>query len=106
MSALPLIEAVQRAGGAITIQGDRLRLSAPEPLPENLLQELRTHKAEVIDHLQHTRQSALGEHAAEPIRKGAAPPVATVAAWADGVARLRAMPPPRRHPVPREGGFQ
>jgi TubC N-terminal docking domain len=98
MSALPLIEAVQRAGGAITIQGDRLRLSAPEPLPENLLQELRTHKAEVIDHLQHTRQSALGEHAAEPIRKGAAPPVAMVAAWADGVARLRAMPPPPNYP--------
>jgi hypothetical protein len=70
MSALPLIEAVQRAGGAITLMRDRLRLSAPEPLPEDLLQELRTHKAEVIDHLQH----------------------------ADGVARLREMPPPRTYP--------
>ena len=59
MSAVPLIEAVQRAGGAITLQGDRLRLSAPEPLPENLLQELRAHKAEVIDHLQHARQPKL-----------------------------------------------
>ena len=77
MSALPLIEAVQRAGGAITLQGDRLRLSAPEPLPENLLQELRTHKAEVIDHLQ---------HAGAP------------EAWVDGVARLREMPPPRTYP--------
>ena len=35
MSALPLIEAVRRAGGAIALQGDRLRLSAPEPLPES-----------------------------------------------------------------------
>ena len=60
MSALPLIEAVQRAGGAIILQGDRLRLSAPEPLPENLLQELRAHKAEVIDHLQHARRPKLG----------------------------------------------
>jgi hypothetical protein len=59
MSALPLIEAVQRAGGAITLQGNRLRLSAPEPLPQNLLQELRTRKAEVIHHLQHARQSGL-----------------------------------------------
>ena len=60
MSAVPLIEAVQRAGGAIALQGDRLRLSAPEPLPQNLLEELRLHKAEVIDHLQHARQSRLG----------------------------------------------
>ena len=99
MSALPLIEAVQRAGGAIALQGGRLRLSAPEPLPESLLQELRVHKAEVIDHLQHARESRLGEHAAEPIRKGAAPPVAMVAAWADGVARLAAMPPPCTYPA-------
>jgi len=56
MSALPLIEAVRRVGGAIALQGDRLRLSAVEPLPENLLQELRLHKAEVIDHLQRARQ--------------------------------------------------
>jgi TubC N-terminal docking domain len=95
MSALPLIEAVRRAGGAIALQGGRLRLSAPEPLPESLLQELRVHKAEVIDHLQHARESECEEHTAEPIRKGAAP---QVVAWADGVTRLRAMPPPRTYP--------
>ena len=33
MSALPLIEAVHRAGGTITLRGEQLRLSAPEPLP-------------------------------------------------------------------------
>jgi hypothetical protein len=77
MSALPLIEAVQRAGGAITLQGDRLRLSAPEPLPENLLQEIRTHKAEVIDHLQ---------HAGAP------------EAWVVEIARLRGMRSPRNYP--------
>ena len=98
MSAAPLIEAVRRAGGAIALQGDRLRLSAPEPLPENLLKELRTRKAELIDHLQHGRGSELGEPAAEPIKKSAALPAEAVADWADGVARLAAMPPPRTYP--------
>ena len=67
MSAVPLIEAVQRAGGAITLQGDRLRLSAPEPLPENLLEELRAHKAEVIDHLQHARRPELAQPATDAL---------------------------------------
>ena len=84
--------------GRIALQGDRLRLSAPEPLPENLLKELRTRKAELIDHLQHGRGSELGEPAAEPIKKSAALPVEAVADWADGVARLAAMPPPRTYP--------
>jgi TubC N-terminal docking domain len=99
MSALPLIEAVERAGGAITLRGDRLRLSAPEPLPENLLQELRTHKAEVIDHLQHARQSKFGQAAAETLRNRPSPPVEVIADWADGVTRLAAMPPPRTYPA-------
>jgi hypothetical protein len=99
MSALPLIEAVQRAGGAIALQGGRLRLSAPESLPESLLQELRVHKAEVIDHLQRARQSRLGEPDAKSIRTVEAPPVELVTAWADGVARLRAMAPPRTYPA-------
>jgi len=98
MSALPLIEAVQRAGGAITLQGDRLRLSAPEPLPENLLRKLRIHKAQVIDHLQHAREG-VGEPAAESIEKGAAAPVKMVPTWAEGVARLATMAPPRTYPA-------
>jgi hypothetical protein len=98
MSALPLIEAVQRAGGAITLQGDRLRLSAPEPLPENLLQELRTHKAEVIDHLQHARHSGLAQPAAKAVTNGTAPAVEVVADWVAGVVRLGTMPPPHTYP--------
>lgn len=99
MSALPLIEAVQRAGGAITLQGERLRLSAPEPLPENLLQELRTHKAEVIEHLQHARPPDLGQPAAEAITNRTAPAVEVVADWVAGVVRLGTMPPPRTYPA-------
>ena len=98
MSAVPLIEAVQRAGGAIALQGDRLRLSAAKPLPQELLEEVRLHKTDLIDHLQHARQSGLGEPAAEPIKKGAAPPVEMVAAWVTGVARLAATAPPRNYP--------
>ena len=90
MSAVPLIEAVQRAGGAIALQGDRLRLSAPEPLPEKLLEELRPHKAEVIDHLQHARRPELGKPGTDALDTVAAlSPDETVAAWANGVARLR-----------------
>ena len=93
MSALPLIEAVQRAGGAIALQGERLRLSAPKPLPENLLQELRLRKAEVLDHLRHAHRSELQKTPTVPGDK--------VEAWANGIARLRQMPPPTTYPDPR-----
>jgi TubC N-terminal docking domain len=99
VSTLPLIEALQRAGGVITLQGNRLRLSAPEPLPDGLLQELRTRKAEVIDHLQHARHFRLGQPTAEALTNRTAPPIEAVAEWAAGVARLATMPPPRTYPA-------
>jgi hypothetical protein len=98
MSALPLIEAVERAGGAIALRGDRLRLSAPEPLPENLLQELRARKAEVIHHLQHGRQLELGKPATAALTQGTISSV-EIASWVAGVARLAAMAPPRNYPA-------
>jgi hypothetical protein len=99
MSALPLIEAVERAGGAIALRGDRLRLSAPEPLPEDLLVELRLHKAEVLDHLRlacGTRRK--GTKTGTPAEVGALPDE-TVAAWTSGIARLRDLTPPRSYPA-------
>jgi hypothetical protein len=99
VSALPLIEAVQRAGGAILLQGDRLRLSAPEPLPEDLVQELRAHKAEVIDHLQHARGPKLAQPATGLLPDGTVPPVEVVASWAAGVTRLAKMPLTRTYPT-------
>jgi hypothetical protein len=98
MSALPLIEAVRRAGGAITLRGDRLRLSAPEPLPQKLLEEVRLHKADLIDQLRCAAPPLLGEPPADPPGPGRASPTGTIATWADGVARLREMPPPRNYP--------
>jgi hypothetical protein len=98
MSALPLIEAVRRAGGTIALQGDRLRLSAPAPLPQKLLEEVRLHKADLIDQLRCAARPLLREPPAEPPRPGAASPNGTIAAWAGGVARLREMPPPPNYP--------
>jgi hypothetical protein len=96
VSALPLIEAVERAGGAIALQGDRLRLSAPEPLPQKLLEEVRLHKTDLIDHLQRAPQSRLEQPAAS--QPAATSPNETVAAWAEGMARLCRMLPPRNYP--------
>jgi len=98
MSAVPLIEAVQRAGGAIALQGDRLRLSAANPLPPELLDEVRLHKTDLIDHLQRAPQSGLERPAAGPPRAAAASSDEMFAAWGAGVARLAAMPPPRNYP--------
>ena len=91
MSAVLLIEAVQRAGGAITLRDDRLRLSAPAPLPEHLVQELRRRKTELLDHLRHAPGSALRESALIASKN--------IESWADGVARLAAMARPDTYPA-------
>ena len=49
MTAAPLIEAVRRAGGRILVRGGHLRLSAPAPLPDTLIAQVRQHKAEILD---------------------------------------------------------
>ena len=46
--ARKLVQDVYSAGGTIVAAGDKLRLSAPEPLPDSLMDELRQHKAEVM----------------------------------------------------------
>ncbi len=53
MSAAPeLVREVQAAGGRIAFAGGRLKLSAPAPLPDGLVNDLRTHKADVLSFLQ------------------------------------------------------
>jgi hypothetical protein len=52
----------------------------------------------VIDHLQHARESGLGQPAAKAIANRTAPAVEVVADWVAGVVRLTAMPPPRNYP--------
>ena len=48
MLAIELIRAVEQAGGHLEPDGDGLVIEAPEPLPEPIMTELRTHKAEVL----------------------------------------------------------
>jgi len=48
-TALQIVHDVEAAGGTIAIAGDKLKLAAPAPLPENLMSEIRRHKAEVLN---------------------------------------------------------
>ena len=47
-AAQKLLHDVETAGGHIAADGGRLELSAPEPLPEYLINGLRQHKTEVM----------------------------------------------------------
>jgi len=51
MNAADIIHEVTRHGCNITVQDDTLKLSAPRPLPADLMDELRQHKPEVIAEL-------------------------------------------------------
>jgi hypothetical protein len=46
--AIDLLRAVSDAGGTVQLEGDMLRLSAPEPLPDDLLARLRQHKTQIV----------------------------------------------------------
>ena len=46
--AIDLLREVSDAGGTVRLDGDALRVSAPEPLPEELRTRLRQHKAEIM----------------------------------------------------------
>ncbi len=65
MSAAPaLVREVQAAGGQIALADGRLKLSAPAPLPDGLVSDLRTHKAEVLSFLQRQASSRWGAETA------------------------------------------
>jgi TubC N-terminal docking domain len=46
--ALDLLRQVAETGGTVRLEGDMLRLSVPQPLPDELRTRLREHKAEVV----------------------------------------------------------
>jgi hypothetical protein len=46
--AVELLSHVEDAGGVAEVRGERLHLSAPEPLPDNLMESLREHKSDVM----------------------------------------------------------
>ncbi len=47
-AAFELVREVESAGGHIAAAGGRLKLSAPAPLPDGLVDELRAHKTELL----------------------------------------------------------
>ena len=55
LSAAKLIEAVHEAGGTIALAGDRIRLSAAAPLPDNLMEAIRASRDQVIQALRPAR---------------------------------------------------
>ena len=51
MNAAMLISHCQEFGAILVPEGEHLSVRAPEPLPPDILEELRQHKSEVIAHL-------------------------------------------------------
>jgi hypothetical protein len=46
--AIDVLRELSEAGGTVRLEGDMLRLSAPEPLPDQLRARLRRHKAKIV----------------------------------------------------------
>jgi hypothetical protein len=100
-AALDLLQAVAAFGGLVRLEGEMLRLWAPEPLPDDLRARLHQHKAEIVALLS----------AVEPAND-AAPVAQSVARLpqviADGVRailsadRARGIPPQRWPRVQRD----
>ena len=77
MSTAPaLVREVQAAGGQIAVADGRLKLSAPAPLPDGLVSDLRAHKAEILSFLQGQASLKWGAETAALITwfLGTAPP--------------------------------
>ncbi len=43
-----ILEAVEAAGGALAVHGGKLKVTAPAPLPNALVNELRQHKPDIL----------------------------------------------------------
>ena len=83
-SIAALIQAVHEAGGRLhPIGNDRLKVSAPHPLDEGLISELRAHKPAVLAVLASQRPADLPTE------------------WVAGVARLIGMDAPAGYPRER-----
>ena len=58
-----LLERVRAAGGALEARDDQLRVQASEPLPPDLVDALRVHKAQLIHHLKHAQRDGVPDSA-------------------------------------------
>jgi hypothetical protein len=111
--ALDLLREVTETGGTIRLEGGALRLSAPEPLPDELRARVRQHKAEIVALLSAAEPANHASPEVSPVRGVASLPREI----ADGVRailsadRARGIPPQRwpqvQHDAARlvEGGW-
>ena len=97
--AIDLLREVSEAGGTVRLEGAMLRLSAPEPLADDLRARLRQHKAEIVALLAAAEPAndGAGSRRGRPGRPGPATEVA------DGVRAILAAEgaqgvPPNRWP--------
>jgi hypothetical protein len=94
--AIDLLRVATAAGARFTVSGDRLTVTAPRPLPAELVDQLRRAKGEVIALLAADPVSSIEERAAI-VEYGAAVP----RSWAEGFARLDPARPPADVPLRR-----
>jgi hypothetical protein len=102
--ALDLLREVSDAGGTVRLEGDMLRLSAPELLPEELRARLRQHKAEMVALLSAAEPTSTAARECTPLETITRLPQEI----ADGVRaiaaadRARGIPPQRWPQVQRD----
>src|SRR5215217_1160140 len=61
MNVAELNRAIHRHGGDETVDGDDLKLTATQPLPAELLNKLRDHKAELLEYLSSNAPATIAE---------------------------------------------
>ena len=108
-NAFQLVQEVEANGGGLMVSGDGIKVTFSDPLPDELVDNLRSHKAEIIDFLE--KKTPEKDPKSEPfddtdfderaamVEYGAGVP----RAWADGFARLCTLP---RHPDYTETRWQ
>lgn len=79
MTALPILHEATRHDISITLQGDKLKLASSAKPPPHIIEAIRQHRSDIIDHLKRLDARSI-------------PP----RGWIDGVASLADMPTPAK----------
>ena len=65
--ATTLIDQVTACGGRVSLDGDKIHLSAPKPLPGELINKLKANKPTLMEYLRSNRPKASNDHAINPL---------------------------------------
>ena len=82
MTALPILHQARRHDISITLQGDKLKLASSAQPPIHIIEAIRQHRSDIIEHLKRL------DVRSPPPR-----------CWIDGVARLTEMRTPAKFPA-------